>query len=164
MREVFDVYNKRPTIYYAFNGISILTIMLLLYGFIYKVKDTAAIYLGIGIVVGIIITFTNLIVTATNLVKMYIKAGDITIDEFTISINTTTIPLADLKKIAIVASDYRGAKASDGSGNRIKFLDAVDKTYSHGFVIISKSQLNNLKQIIQKWQDNGIVLDNWISF
>ncbi|HVW13675.1 MAG TPA: hypothetical protein VHB54_07640 [Mucilaginibacter sp.] len=156
--EVFDTYKRKTKLYYILQIISLLTIGGLVLGKIEDIQIPHAYYtLFIALLAfGLLTTFVNLILTGTNLVKMYRKDGEISISTNAIGIDSLDIPLSDIKEIEISANDYRGARTSDGSGNHIEIVDNSNKRYLFRFVIESKDQRNKLNEILDHLKSKGI--------
>ena len=101
-----------------------------------------------------------MILPATNLVKMYIIDGSLTLSGTEINMKSTKIAIQDLKKIEIRANDYKGARTSDGSGNWMEITYIDNKAIQCRFVIRSKEQRDNLRLILKQWDDAGVNVDS----
>jgi hypothetical protein len=156
--EKFDIYTKKTTLYYILQIVSMLTIISLIVAKIIdlKVPQKYYPYLIALLVLGLTTIIINMVLSGTNLVKMYKKDGEITISSNAIMINSMIIQLNNIQKIEINANDYKGAKSSDGSGNRIQILDKSNKTFLLRFVISSKDQRNKLREIMEDINSKGI--------
>ena len=158
MTEVFEIYSKRPSIYYILNAISILTL-----GFLFvawqrdlKIQPTYRSFVLILVSLGLVTIVFNMILTASNLVKMYTIDGSLTLSEDEVNIKSIKIAIKDLKKIEIRGNDYKGVRTSDGSGNWMEATYSDNKTIRCRFVIKSKEQRNNLRSILKRWNDAGV--------
>ena len=160
MLEVFDLYTKKTKLYYVLQTVSILTFAGLILAKLLNLQIPHNYSIGVItiVVIGLITIVLNLLLTATNIVKMYKKSGELRISERSISIHSTIIPFEDIQKIVIDVSDYRGARASDGSGNKIKIITAY-YVFKSRFVIGSKLQNESLKQLLSRLKENGIKIE-----
>lgn len=157
MTEKFDTYTQKTKLYYILQVITILTILSILGA---KITD---LQLPLGykpllitlVILGLITIVINLLLTSTNFVKMYKKDGELIVTTESVTINEKTILLKDIRKIEVNANDYKGARSSDGSGNRI-YITFDDKIITSRFVISSKDQQNNLSKILTQWKLAGI--------
>ncbi|MEB0260992.1 MULTISPECIES: hypothetical protein [unclassified Mucilaginibacter] len=164
MVEVFDTYTKKNKLYYTLQTVSILTIIFLVVAKIINLKLPLKFPPYLIALFGICLTLivVNMILTGTNLIKMYVKDGEISMSTKSITFKSLTIPITDIKKIEINANDFRGARSSDGSGNQIKIYGCSNEIFQSRFVINSMTQRDNLRQILNKLNINGvkIVLDD----
>lgn len=160
MEEVFDTYTRKTKIHYILLSIYALTCIPILWKFmgaiISQKYDTL---IMVSFVICLITAITYMVLSATHLVKMYEKDGEMILSSESISIKSIKIPWQDIKKIEISANDYRGAKSSDGSGNRIRVIENSGMAYHCRFVISSITQRNNLKGIIEGFKSQGITID-----
>jgi hypothetical protein len=158
MTETFDTFTSRPRIYYILLCLSILTFSFLLFA---KFTDLDLPqkympYVIIIVILGIIAILSFVILTVFG--RMYIIDGELILSSEFVTINLITISLGEVKRIDIKANDYKGARSSDGSGNRIE-IHINNNVYSCRFVINSKSQRDNLKQLTKDWQANGVNIE-----
>lgn len=110
----------------------------------------------IGFVLGLIIVISNMFLTATNLVKMYVVDGELILSSEKITIKSKTMDLKTARKIEISANDYRGARTSDGSGNWVEITNADNEVTRCRFVIKSKEQKDKLGAILKQWELDGV--------
>ncbi len=162
MTEIFDTYSSRPSIYYILHFVTGLTFLFLFVAWQMDLKVPQK-YLPFVIsllVLGIITVVGNAVVTATNIIKMYIKDGELTLSPELVIIRSIKLPLNDIKKIEIRASDFKGARTSDGSGNWMKITCNDSKTFQCKFVIKSKEQRDSLYSILNQWNKDGVSVDS----
>jgi len=162
MTEVFETYSKRPSIYYVLHALTILTLGTLFVAWQRDLKIELAYrpFVVILISLGLVIVVVNMILTATNLVKMYTVDGSLTLSAGEVNMKSTKISVKDLKKIEVRANDYKGARTSDGSGNWMEVTYNDNKTIRCRFVISSKEQRDNLRLILKQWNDAGVYIDS----
>jgi hypothetical protein len=160
MTEVFDKYSKQTTIYYILQTTTVLTILFLIMAKVTNLQVTQKYlpYLIALVILALVTIVLNMILTSTNLVKMYIKDGELILSTESIIVDGTNISLSEVKKIVIKANDYRGARSSDGSGNRLEIYDLTDKVHACRFVIKSITQRDNLREILNQWSTNGVIV------
>lgn len=160
MKEVFDIYIRKTNLYYTLYIIAILGFLPLILSKIFTPQflsqfNTCSIVLFI---IGFLSVITILFFSSTNFVNLYVKNGEITISEDSIRISADIILLENIEKIEIDAKDYKGARASDGSGNVIEIYEQNKTKSRYRFVIKSRTQRDNLQDILNKWVKNGIVV------
>ncbi len=155
MEETLNTFTRKTKLYYLLQIGSIGFIVSLFITYKYHLQGPKSLMI-ILLILGLALVVANMILTATNVVPMYIVDGVITLSPTEIKINAISLSLPDLKRIEIGIKDYKGAKASDGSGNRIEITDKNNKLSSYRFVIESKDQQQTLKQIVDQWNANGL--------
>ena len=155
MEETLYTFSRKTKLYYLLQIGTIAFFLFLFIAYKYNLQGPKPL-IAILLILGLTIVIANMILTATNLVTMYIIDGEVTLSSTEIKINDTPILLSDIKRIEIGIKDYKGAKASDGSGNRIEITDSTNKLLSCRFVIQSKDQQQTLKQIVNQWKENGL--------
>jgi len=158
MSEVFNTYSRRPTIYYIFNVVMLLPFILLFIGWKVDLKASSKYYpYFIALFVSALVaTVIGMILPATKLVRMYIIDGELILSSEAITIKSQVIALKTVRKIEIRASDYKGARTSDGSGNRIEVANSDSEIVRCRFVIKSKEQKDKLDSILKQWESNGV--------
>jgi hypothetical protein len=156
--EVFDTYKRKTRLYYILQIISFLTVGALVICKIENVQIPHEYYTPVIVllVFGLVTTFTNVILTGTSFVNMYEKDGEMSISTNEIVVNALKFSSGNIKEIEISANDYKGARASDGSGNRLSIIDNFNKRYSIRFVIKSKDQRNKLNEVLDQLKSKGI--------
>ena len=160
MTETFATYKKRPLIFYCLNLLTISFFAFLIWAWQtnLNVKPQYTPLLIIAVIIGLASPICYVTFTAMGTVKMYKTDGVMVISDDSIEINSVTIPLSQIYKIEILAKDYWGARTSDGSGNWILVEKNSHESFETRFVIYSKEQRDNLKQILSEWQANGLMI------
>lgn len=168
MEQTFDTYKQRTTTYNVVFGITISFFVFTILGFIFP-EITSMVPKGLLIflfLVGFLVTIYSGLIGASP-VKTYVKDGDLTLTESSVSVNGSELPLTDLSLIAITAGSYKG-KASRGSvgngtGNKIIITKKDRAVLEVKFVIDSKDQSDILKHIMQHWHEQGFkIISNGI--
>jgi hypothetical protein len=154
--EVFDTYTKRTAAYYILLLILIIPIVLLVLAnmSVFPLSEQNLRYLGFSAAIGLAVYFA----LNNSFLKMYIKAGEISISDNFININSLKIHLYEIDKIVISANDYKGKQkgTSDGSGNRVQLYFKDNITQDIRFVIKSGSQRDALQIILKKVAESGV--------
>ena len=107
-------------------------------------------------VVALLVTVAGMILPATGLIKMYEKQGEMILTQDSVTINGETLNIDEIKKIDVTAKDYKGARSSDGSGNSIEIWTKDNRDLNFRFVVNSKQQLEDLKQVLKDYNKNGV--------
>ena len=157
MEETFDTYKKRTVIYTTLSYI-VLCFMTLVFAsilfpqIIAKVPQNLFICL---ILIGFIITIPSIFMGGLP-IKTYIKDGQLTVTQLSVIVNESTYFLTELLSIEINSGDYKGKGSrggiSDGTGNKIIITLKDHTIIETKFVISSKSQRDNLTQILKFWK------------
>ncbi len=159
MEEVFETYSERPKKYYTFLIIKIL--YPILWVLILTHQDIADNYVFITCTLvfsGLIAIIIGMMLTITD--KMYIRDGELKITPSEIYFNSVVTSINEIENIEISANNYKGSffrfGARDGTGNKISILSKSNERSTYQFIIASRSQRNNLRQILKQWEESGV--------
>lgn len=97
--------------------------------------------------------------------KLYIvtyrlqKDGELELGPDKFRLDAKTYNLNNVKKVEFKVIGYRGQAGSrsgkDGTGNKIKICEKSNEIVEKRFVINTEEQLDNLKDILMQWKQEG---------
>lgn len=156
---ICDTYTRRKGLYYLLIILLIIPIIFWVLSNILTIFQLSPVqnkYLGTFIIFDAAI----FIFLRNSFYKMYIKDGEIALTANSIVLNSYLINISDIKKIIVLADDYKGKQkgTSDGSGNWIEIYDLDNQIYKKRFVINSTEQRNALQEILSDYSAVGLTV------
>ena len=161
MEESFNTFSRKTPLYYILISLSASFFLFLFICGKYNSQLPKSLVI-IVTVIGLIAIVSYMLLSASNLVPFYIRDGELTLSAEAIKINSIVIPFSDIERIEIGTNDYVGARASDGSGNKIEITKKDRSSLKYKFVIESKTQRDSLRDIIDKWKQQGLHVEPFV--
>lgn len=166
MRQTFDTYNKRSTVYKLTEISALLFLALLIpIGILQNRLNTILSsfwnrILLATFVLSLICFIAGLFIrTVRSNILMYVKDGDLELDIDKFKLGDKTYNLSDINRIEFKVIGYRGQTGSrsgkDGIGNKIKIFEKSSEIIEKAFVINTREELDNLKDILMQWRQTG---------